>query len=74
MRIVTYIKFHWKLVVPNKTVSVLGLIFENGSQYANSLRIFENVIPLVEFNLYKTDHIQICKVTIQSSTSMVGYS
>jgi len=38
------------------------------------LSIFENVIPLVELNLYKTSDIQFCKVTVHSAASMVGYS
>lgn len=44
------------------------------NRYVNLLSIFENVIPLVELNLYKTSDTHICKVTIQSATGMVGYS
>lgn len=74
MKMVTYIKLHWKLAVSNKIVLFLNLISENGNKYASFLRIFKSVILLVEFSLYKTDDIQICKDTIQSSTSMVEYS
>lgn len=53
---------------------MLNLNSDNGNRYVNLLSIFENVIPLVELNLYKTSDVQICEVTIQIAKSMIGYS